>query len=108
MMLKKVRGECLNKVIRERFTSRSGFISHYPNHISDWPRIEEWDHNHVGTVMAAYLGEEYPNAEEDVATELYAEHDIENILYECSDYTGKSAIDLAFLKSRLKEDGVIK
>lgn len=54
-MLRAVRGSRLNSEIRERFTSRSGFISSYPNHISCWPRIANWDHNHVGTVLACYV-----------------------------------------------------
>jgi hypothetical protein len=54
-LLRAVRGKPLDAKIAELFTSRSGFISHYPNHISRWPRIAEWDHNHVGCVLACYV-----------------------------------------------------
>lgn len=54
-MLHAVRGERLNNKIAEWFTSRSGFISRYPNHISQWPRIAEWDHNHLGCVLSCYI-----------------------------------------------------
>lgn len=54
-MLWAVRGNRLNLLIKERFTSCSGFISHYPNTLASWPRIAEWDHNHCGTVLSAYL-----------------------------------------------------
>jgi hypothetical protein len=54
-MLRAVRGSRLNAEIRERFTSCSGFCSSYPNSISRWPRIADWDHNHVGTVLACYV-----------------------------------------------------
>ena len=54
-LLRAVRGKPLDSKIAEWFTSHSGFISYYPNHISHWPRIAEWDHNHVGCVLACYV-----------------------------------------------------
>ena len=47
----------LADMIRERFTSCDGFISFYPNRVEDWPDIEEWDHNEVGTVLEAYVAQ---------------------------------------------------
>ena len=49
----------LADMIRERFTSRSGFISFYTNRIERWKAkpIEEWDHNEVGTVLEAYVAQ---------------------------------------------------
>lgn len=52
-LLKKVRGAKLKEMAKEMFTSRSGFISFYSNEISDWGRIDTWDHNHCGAVLAA-------------------------------------------------------
>lgn len=54
-ILRKVRGDRLNRKVREMFTSRDGFISHYSNDIRDWGRIAGWDHNQVGAVLAAYV-----------------------------------------------------
>ena len=45
----------LRQAIKERFTSRSGFISSYPNHLEDWPPLEQWDHNELGTLLVALL-----------------------------------------------------
>ena len=47
----------LADMIRERFTSREGFISFYPNRIDRWKTkpLEEWDFNEVGTILAAYV-----------------------------------------------------
>ena len=45
----------LRQAIKERFTSRSGFISNYPNHLEDWPPLEQWDHNELGTLLVALL-----------------------------------------------------
>ncbi len=46
----------LRQVIKERFTSRSGFISSYPNHLDDWnPDPTTWDHNELGTLLVALL-----------------------------------------------------
>ena len=47
----------LRLAIKERFTSRSGFISSYPNRLEDWPPLEQWDHNELGTLLVALLGE---------------------------------------------------
>lgn len=47
----------LAAVIRRRFTSCSGFISHYRNDLDSWldkPLIE-WDHNELGTLLIAAL-----------------------------------------------------
>lgn len=48
----------IRQAIHDRFTSRSGFISSYPNRLEDWPiSIEEWDHNQLGTLMVALLSD---------------------------------------------------
>lgn len=48
----------LRQAIHDRFTSRSGFISSYPNRLEDWPtNIEEWDHNQLGTLLVALLSD---------------------------------------------------
>ena len=47
----------LGELARERFTSRSGFISHYSSEVEDWGTLEEWDHNQIGTLVEAFIGE---------------------------------------------------
>ena len=49
----------LADMIRERFTSRSGFISFYSNRIETWKEkpLEEWDYNEVGTLLEAYVAQ---------------------------------------------------
>lgn len=48
----------LRLAIKTRFTSRSGFISSYPNNLDDWsPDPTTWDHNEIGTLFVALLGE---------------------------------------------------
>ena len=48
----------LRMAIQDRFTSRSGFISSYPNRLENWPiSIEEWDHNQLGTLLVALLAD---------------------------------------------------
>ena len=49
----------LRHAIKERFTSRSGFISSYPNHLNAWnqnPLL--WDHNELGTLLVALLDDD--------------------------------------------------
>lgn len=47
----------LGKIIRDRFTSRSGFYSHYSNDLAEWLEkpLREWDHNEAGTLFLAAL-----------------------------------------------------
>ena len=41
--------EELEKLIEQRFTSRSGFVSHYENTLEAWGDPSEWDLNQLGT-----------------------------------------------------------
>jgi len=55
-IFKLVNKELLENEIKDRFTSRSGFISYYPNTIKEWPKaLKDWDINHVGTLIEAYI-----------------------------------------------------
>jgi hypothetical protein len=96
-MLRAVRGKWLNQKITDCFTSRSGFISRYPNHIGDWPRIAEWDYNHVGTVLSAYCDllreQKKLDSEMDMTYEEITYEDIEPWLCEAAEasYKGLSA-----------------
>ena len=40
--------------VRDKFTSRDGFISFYPADLSEWGKIETWDHNKCGTALEFY------------------------------------------------------
>lgn len=58
--------------IKARFTSCTGFISHYSNKLSEWPEdLEEWDHNQVGTLLEAYA-----NQESDDGFDSFAEYEL--------------------------------
>jgi hypothetical protein len=56
----------LQKVIEDRFTSRSGFISYYDNDLKAWSKdAGAWDHNQVETLLLAVMyqaGENDPYA----------------------------------------------
>lgn len=54
----------LRKLIRERFTSCSGFISHYPNTLESWGPIDTWDHNQIGTLVEVYAIQELGRRDE--------------------------------------------
>ena len=73
----------LDAEIKRRFTSRDGFISHYPNNLSDWPRyLSDWDHNQLGTLLTALF-----NTEEDADFEIFES------LYEAVSHAVDEAID---------------
>ena len=59
--------EELEKLIAQRFTSRSGFISHYDNTLEAWGNPSEWDLNQIGTCFEIF---EY------LEQEIYDGHDI--------------------------------
>ena len=45
----------LEKKIKDRFTSRSGFWSHYKNGLDLWTKdYSEWDHNQIGTCLELF------------------------------------------------------
>ena len=76
----------LRMAIQDRFTSRSGFISSYPNRLEDWPiSIEEWDHNQLGTLLVALLSDA-----EDYDWRIYEqmqEHNVYDVAFEkCGDW----------------------
>lgn len=56
----KVDEATLRRIIEERFTSRSGFISFYPNDLDEWPgNVLEWDVNQVCTLLMCFLPEDW-------------------------------------------------
>lgn len=54
----------LDEVTREMFTSRSGFISHYPPSVEDWGDVSEWDHNQIFALLTAWQRQHEPDFEE--------------------------------------------
>jgi hypothetical protein len=54
-VIRAVRGERLKKMAKEMFTSRSGFISYYSPDVSEWGRVEDWDHNQILCALEAYF-----------------------------------------------------
>lgn len=43
----------VEKAAADRFTSRSGFISHYSPDLAQWGILADWDHNQAGTIFNA-------------------------------------------------------
>jgi hypothetical protein len=97
-ILRTVRGKRLNQKAAEWFTSRSGFISSYPNRPSSWSPIRDWDHNHVGCALACYVdllrerGDLLP--EDEFAREQITGGDIEDWL-DTAAHTDERARDTA-------------
>jgi hypothetical protein len=57
VMSKRENHAALTRVIKSRFTSCDGFISHYSNRLADWTDkpLADWDHNELGTLLIACL-----------------------------------------------------
>lgn len=79
----------LASVVRERFTSRSGFISFYSNDVDDWLEqpLDEWDHNQLETLLLAYMK---PHVDEDwefgIYTAMSESNDFDTAFQECVDW----------------------
>ena len=49
------RHRCMDNMAKQMFESRSGFSSFYDHRWREWGDFEEWDHNQLGCLMAAYM-----------------------------------------------------
>lgn len=56
-MLRTTSPASLDRVARNRHTSRSGFISFYSANWCTWGEVEGWDHNQLKTLIEAYVQE---------------------------------------------------
>jgi hypothetical protein len=63
----------LAELVRARFSSRPGFISHYSSYLDDWLRQgDSLDHNQIETLIECYLiEEEGENWEENLLDAIY-------------------------------------
>ena len=90
-IIKNYKKELDNK-IKERFTSRSGFISIYENNLQSWTNnYKEWDHNQISICFEIFDLEE----EEDIVYSLreYLNETIRENLYNTLDQEGKDLLD---------------
>ena len=96
-IIKNYKKELENK-IKERFTSRSGFWSHYKNGLDLWTKdYSEWDHNQIGTCFELFDLEE-----EDINYSL-REYLSETIMDNLGNTLGKEGIDLLDKKQKEKD-----
>jgi hypothetical protein len=97
-IIRLVKGERLNNKAREMFTSRSGSISYYSNDVSDWGKIDEWDHNQIGCALEA-LFDYYENEEnidlEEASLENISEYSgLDDMLYHCASKESMRAVNI--------------
>ena len=96
-IIKNHKKELENK-IKERFTSRSGFWSHYKNGLDLWTNdYSEWDHNQIGTCFELFDLEE-----EDINYSL-REYLSETIIDNLGNTLDKDGIDLLDKKQKEKD-----
>ena len=92
-IIKNHKKELENK-IKERFTSRSGFWSHYKNGLDLWTQdYSEWDHNQIGTCFELFDFDEL-NFYESLS---------ETIMFNLGNTLGKDGIDLLDKKQKEKD-----
>ena len=84
----------LEKKIEDRFTSRSGFWSHYKNGLDLWTQdYSKWDHNQIGTCFELFDFDEL----------YFYESLSETIGYNLGNTLGKDGIDLLDKKQKEKD-----
>lgn len=101
-MFAKIDRKVLDETAKNRFTSRSGFISHYSPDWRSWRNMREWDHNQVGTLIEAltaqYLSD---NWEWNITEDWNSNGDIDNWVYDNLDAEGKRLVEIAsYLRER--------
>ena len=95
--IKNYKKELENK-IKERFTSRSGFWSHYKNELDLWTKdFKEWDCNMIGTCFELF------DLEEEEINYSLREYLSETIMDNLGNTLGKDGIDLLDKKQKEKD-----
>ena len=88
----------LEEKIKQRFTSRDGFWSHYKNGLDLWTKdYSEWDHNQIGTCFELFDLEE-----EDINYSL-REYLSETIMDNLGNTLGQEGINLLDKKQKEKD-----
>ncbi|NNM74766.1 hypothetical protein [Enterovirga aerilata] len=91
----------LAEVMRERHTSRSGFISFYSPDLADWPDdVTEWDHNQLGTLLRACLPEDDRSEEGVTWRVFYAITDDGGFYWDWSEAVDWKAVEAAVNEAR--------
>ena len=84
----------LEEKIKQRFTSRSGFWSHYKNGLDLWTKdYSEWDHNQIGTCFELFDFDELH----------FYESLSETIIFNLGNTLGQEGIDLLDKKQKEKD-----
>ena len=92
-IIKNYKKELENK-IKERFTSRSGFWSHYKNRLDLWTQdYSKWDHNQIGTCFELFDFDELH----------FYESLSETIMFNLGNTLGQDGIDLLDKKQKEKD-----
>ena len=96
-IIKNYKKELENK-IKERFTSRSGFWSHYKNGLDLWTQdYSEWDYNQIGTCFELF------DLEEEEINYSLREYLSETIMDNLGNTLGQKGIDLLDKKQKEKD-----
>lgn len=101
-LLRKCDKKILSEVTAERFTSCSGFISHYSPDWKSWGELRTWDHNQLGTIFEALVKQFFgENWEWDLIEDFNCNGELDNWIYEALDAEGKRLVKIAdYLRSR--------
>jgi len=100
-LFREVNKIALYKLAKERFTSRDGFSSFYDPYWKNWGSVDKWDHNQIGTLIAAFVGD---FDEGDLMQDVDCNGDLTNWLYESVPADKKAELDrLCHIHDYLRE-----
>jgi hypothetical protein len=101
-LFNKVDKTVFSEVCRDSFTSYDGFWSHYSPDWKTWGSLKEWDHNQIGTILAALVKQFlHSDWEWDVIEDWNSNGDIDNWVYSNLDAEGKRLVKIAdYLRER--------
>jgi len=92
----------LDKVMKDSFTSYDGFCSSYEPNRAAWGKLEDWDHNQIGTILCALvLQSGRTDWEYEIIEDWSGKGLVDNWVYYALDPEGKRLVKLAsYLRER--------
>jgi hypothetical protein len=89
----------LAKSLKEKFTSRDGFISFYSPDLADWPEdVTAWDANQLYALIDAYTGD----SDDSIMEDIDSDGTVYNIIDQCNPESGRMYAVFQYLYRRKK------
>lgn len=99
--LRRVDKSELAELVRDKCTSRSGFISFYSNNLENWGDLATWDHNQCGILLECLAGQDFDQWREyDLMSDCAGSGQLDNWICEATPNISRLFRIHDYLKSR--------